>query len=150
MKAAVIGASGYGGAELIRLLIHHPHLKLNKLYSSSKDHVPISAEYPHLSDICDLELTKLDPDQIAEEADVVFLAVPSGASAKLVPELLKNDVKVVDLSGDLRLKNPEDYKNWYKKTPADMIVYLLIVLIKYSDYSIFFTRETYEYRLKLW
>lgn len=119
MKAAVVGASGYGGAELIRLLIHHPHLKLNKMYSSSKDHVPISAEYPHLSDICDLELTKLDPDQIAEEADVVFLAVPSGASAKLVPELLKDDVKVVDLSGDLRLKNPEDYKNWYKKTPAD-------------------------------
>ena len=119
MKADVIGASGYGGAELIRLLINHPHFELNKMYSSSKDHVPISEEYPHLYEITDLELNKINPDLIAEEADVVFLAVPSGASATLVPELLKNDVKVVDLSGDFRLKNPEDYKNWYKKTPAD-------------------------------
>ncbi|MBM7650204.1 N-acetyl-gamma-glutamyl-phosphate reductase [Bacillus ectoiniformans] len=118
MKAAVIGATGYGGIELIRLLSNHPEFNLHSIYSSSKDQVPASSEYPHLIDICPLPLTKINEEQIIEEADVVFLAVPSGASVGLSPNLLSNQTKVVDLSGDLRLKNPEDYKNWYKKDPA--------------------------------
>ncbi|HZG71457.1 MAG TPA: N-acetyl-gamma-glutamyl-phosphate reductase, partial [Chondromyces sp.] len=86
---------------------------------SSKDGVPATSEYPHLASICTLPLQKINTEQITSESDVVFLAVPSGASAKLVPDLLKSNTKVVDLSGDLRLKNPEDYKNWYKKDPAE-------------------------------
>lgn len=118
MKASVIGASGYGGIELIRLLSNHPHFELHAVYSSSKDGVPVTEEYPHLADICPLPLTKIDPEAIKQESDVVFLAVPSGAAAALAPQLAGGHAKVVDLSGDLRLKNIDDYKTWYKKDPA--------------------------------
>ncbi|WP_100330212.1 N-acetyl-gamma-glutamyl-phosphate reductase [Bacillus xiapuensis] len=118
MKAAVIGASGYGGIELIRLLSNHPEFHLQSIYSSSKDQVPVTEDYPHLQDICALPLVQIEPEEITQTADVVFLAVPSGASASLAPQLLKNGTKVVDLSGDLRLKDPENYKKWYKKEPA--------------------------------
>ncbi|KIL72412.1 N-acetyl-gamma-glutamyl-phosphate reductase [Bacillus badius] len=120
MKAAVIGATGYGGIELIRLLSNHPDFSLHSVYSSSKDQVPATEDYPHLKDICPLPLMKIDPEEITSECDAVFLAVPSGASSALSPKLLKNNTKVIDLSGDLRLKNPEHYEKWYKKTPADL------------------------------
>ncbi|KAB7705277.1 N-acetyl-gamma-glutamyl-phosphate reductase [Bacillus aerolatus] len=119
MKAAVIGATGYGGIELIRLLSNHPDFTLHSVYSSSKDQVPATDDYPHLKDICPLPLMKIDPEKITEECDAVFLAVPSGASSALSPKLLANNTKVIDLSGDLRLKNPEHYETWYKKEPAD-------------------------------
>ncbi|KKB36979.1 N-acetyl-gamma-glutamyl-phosphate reductase [Bacillus thermotolerans] len=119
MKAAVIGATGYGGIELIRLLSNHPEFTLHSVYSSSKDQVPATDDYPHLHEICPLPLMKIDPEKITTECDVVFLAVPSGASSFLSPQLLANNTKVVDLSGDLRLKNTEDYKKWYKKEPAE-------------------------------
>ncbi|MDQ0215792.1 N-acetyl-gamma-glutamyl-phosphate reductase [Oikeobacillus pervagus] len=119
MKAAVIGASGYGGVELIRLLSRHPEISLHSIYSSSKDQVPVTNEYPHLHSICTLNLEKIDVEKIINEVDMVFLAVPSGVSKELSPQLLKNNTKVIDLSGDLRLKNPEDYKTWYKKAPIE-------------------------------
>ncbi|MFK2826036.1 N-acetyl-gamma-glutamyl-phosphate reductase [Bacillus sp. B190/17] len=122
MKAAVIGATGYGGIELIRLLSNHPDFTLHSVYSSSKDQVPATDDYPHLQDICPLPLMKIDAEKITNECDAVFLAVPSGASAALSPELLANNTKVVDLSGDLRLKNPEHYEQWYKKEPAELHV----------------------------
>ncbi|OCA82913.1 N-acetyl-gamma-glutamyl-phosphate reductase [Pseudobacillus wudalianchiensis] len=118
MKAAVIGATGYGGIELIRLLSNHPNFTLHSVYSSSKDQVPATDDYPHLKDICPLPLMKIDPEKITNECDAVFLAVPSGASAALSPKLLENNTKVIDLSGDLRLKDPEHYEKWYKKEPA--------------------------------
>ncbi|MFL0364395.1 N-acetyl-gamma-glutamyl-phosphate reductase [Bacillus sp. PK3_68] len=119
MKAAVIGATGYGGIELIRLLSNHPNFTLHSVYSSSKDQVPATDDYPHLKDICPLPLRKIDAEKITSECDAVFLAVPSGASTTLSPQLLKNNTKVIDLSGDLRLKDPEHYEKWYKKQPAD-------------------------------
>lgn len=122
MKAAIIGATGYGGIELIRLLSNHPIFTLHSVYSSSKDQIPATEDYPHLKDICPLPLMKIDPEKITDECDAVFLAVPSGASAALSPKLLQNNTKVIDLSGDLRLKNPEHYEKWYKKEPAESSV----------------------------
>ncbi|OKL36104.1 N-acetyl-gamma-glutamyl-phosphate reductase [Domibacillus mangrovi] len=119
MKASVIGASGYGGIELIRLLSNHPDFELQAIYSSSKENVPVTEDYPHLAEICPLPLTKIDPVAIKETSDVVFLAVPSGIATELAPQLAGGHAKVVDLSGDLRLKETDDYKKWYKKEPAD-------------------------------
>ncbi|OAH53248.1 MULTISPECIES: N-acetyl-gamma-glutamyl-phosphate reductase [Bacillaceae] len=119
MKASVIGASGYGGIELIRLLSNHPDFELHAIYSSSKENVSVTEDYPHLAEVCPLPLTKIDPDTIKETSDVVFLAVPSGVASGLAPQLAGGHAKVVDLSGDLRLKETDDYKKWYKKEPAD-------------------------------
>ncbi|MFS0634557.1 N-acetyl-gamma-glutamyl-phosphate reductase [Mesobacillus foraminis] len=117
MKVAVIGTTGYGGGELIRILHNHPVFNIHSIHSS-RDEMPITDEFPHLGNIFEDSLKKIDTDAIAEEADLVFLATPSGVSGKLAEEFSGKDIQVVDLSGDLRLTNPDDYQNWYKHTPV--------------------------------
>ncbi len=117
MKASIIGTTGYGGGELIRILTHHPFIKLYSIHTT-RDEKPVSEEYPHLTGIFDKILTKIDIDKIAEEADIVFLATPSKVSGELVKSFFKKDIKVIDLSGDLRLKDSAVYKKWYKHEPV--------------------------------
>ncbi len=117
MKVSIVGASGYSGLELIRLLQNHPHFKVQSLLTSSKAGRNVSEEYPHLMHI-QHQFEEIHLEKIAEECDVVFLATPSGVSSELAPQLMKLGLKVIDLSGDLRLKNSDFYKKWYKKKPA--------------------------------
>ncbi|WP_174730839.1 N-acetyl-gamma-glutamyl-phosphate reductase [Mesobacillus harenae] len=117
MKVSIIGTTGYGGGELIRLLRNHPIFTIHSIHTT-RDEVPISDEYPHLSDIFEKRLEKVDPEKIAEQSQIVFLATPSGISGKLAASFADKNIQVVDLSGDLRLKNPEDYESWYKREPA--------------------------------
>ena len=79
MKAAIIGTTGYGGGELIRLLANHPFFQIHSVHTT-RDEKPVSEEYPHLTGIFDIVLTNIDIEKIAEEADVVFLATPSKVS----------------------------------------------------------------------
>jgi len=118
IKAAIVGATGYGGAELIRLLQAHPQVEVSCVLSSSNSGTPLSASFPHLTDIIELELTAIEPAVIKEKADVVFLATPAGVSSELTPKLLEQGLKVIDLSGDLRLKDGAVYEKWYKRAPA--------------------------------
>lgn len=118
IKAAIVGATGYGGAELIRLLQAHPHVEVSCVLSSSNSGTPLSGSFPHLMDIIELELEAIEPAAIKEKADVVFLATPAGVSAELTPKLLEQGLKVIDLSGDLRLKDGAVYEKWYKRSPA--------------------------------
>ncbi|RSD29374.1 N-acetyl-gamma-glutamyl-phosphate reductase [Mesobacillus subterraneus] len=118
MKAAIIGTTGYGGGELIRILSHHPEFTIHSIHTT-RDEKPVSEEYPHLTGIFDKVLTKIDTEKIVQEADVVFLATPSKASGKLAGAFLNKDIKVIDLSGDLRLKSPATYKKWYQHDPVD-------------------------------
>ncbi|MBS4207406.1 N-acetyl-gamma-glutamyl-phosphate reductase [Bacillus sp. FJAT-50079] len=118
MRAGVIGATGYGGAELLRILHTHPHLKATSVYSSSQQGSFITGHYPHLQGIVPLRLEEIDPGKVAKETDIVFLAVPTGIASELAPQLLKEGCTVIDLSGDFRLKNSDEYENWYKKKPA--------------------------------
>lgn len=117
MKVSIVGATGYGGLELIRLLKMHPKFTITSLHTSSKFGEPIHNEYAHLLHE-EYLLNKIDPEKIAKQADVVFLATPSGASSELVASFKNLDIKVIDLSGDLRLKTPGEYEKWYKRTPA--------------------------------
>ncbi|WP_188456952.1 N-acetyl-gamma-glutamyl-phosphate reductase [Virgibacillus oceani] len=119
MKIAIIGATGYGGAELIRILNMHPEVSIHSIHSSSQQNKPIHESYPHLESITEQVLQEIDAEKIARQVDLVFTATPSGISSKLVPELLNNGLKVIDLSGDYRIKNPTVYKEWYKKQPVD-------------------------------
>lgn len=122
MKSAIIGTTGYGGGELIRLLARHPYIKIHSIHTT-RDEKPLSEEFPHLTGIVDQRLVQIDTDRIANEADVVFLATPSKVSGNLVKNFLQKNIKVIDLSGDLRLKKPDLYKEWYGHEPvADEIL----------------------------
>ncbi|GIP40999.1 N-acetyl-gamma-glutamyl-phosphate reductase [Paenibacillus sp. J31TS4] len=123
IRAAIVGSTGYGGVELIRLLLRHPHVEITSVISSSTAGVPISDGFPHLNAILTDNLDAVDIPLIKSKADVVFAATPHGVSAALVPQLLEAGLKVIDLSGDFRLKSGDVYKEWYKKDPgpADLL-----------------------------
>ncbi|SFJ14010.1 N-acetyl-gamma-glutamyl-phosphate reductase [Thermoflavimicrobium dichotomicum] len=116
MKAAIIGATGYGGAELIRLIQHHPYLELGTLVSTSQTG-PVARVYPHLSHI-DRSFEGLHVDELCANNDLIFLATPPGVSSEWTPLLAERGKIVIDLSGDFRLDRPEVYQAWYGKQPA--------------------------------
>jgi N-acetyl-gamma-glutamyl-phosphate reductase len=118
IRVAIVGSTGYGGVELIRILLQHPNVKITSVISSSTSGVPVADGYPHLNEIVVDKLDAVDVALIKEKADLVFTATPSGISAKLAPQLLDAGLKVIDLSGDFRLKNGESYAQWYKHEPA--------------------------------
>ncbi|WP_410983713.1 N-acetyl-gamma-glutamyl-phosphate reductase [Bacillus cereus] len=118
MKVAIIGATGYGGIELIRLLHHHPYFSIASLHSFSQVGEQITNTYPHLRNVIVHTLQEIDVEVIAKEASIVFLATPAGVSAHMTPRLLAAGLKVIDLSGDFRMLDPHVYETWYKKPAA--------------------------------
>lgn len=112
-KAAVIGGSGYGGAELIRRLLVHPDVELARV--AAVDHVgePLSAAHPNLEGRTDLVFENLSPAEAAKGMDVVLLGLPHKVSAHKVPEILATGARIVDLSGDFRLRDPAAYERFY-------------------------------------
>ncbi|MGE6630956.1 N-acetyl-gamma-glutamyl-phosphate reductase [Bacillus sp. NPDC077027] len=118
MKIGILGATGYGGAELVRILNHHPHVEECILYSSSGNGQSYSHSYPHLTNIADQKLKAIDPAAIVEETDAIFLATPAGVSSELTPKLMNQGVPVIDLSGDLRIQDTAVYEQWYKRSAA--------------------------------
>ncbi|WP_409304635.1 N-acetyl-gamma-glutamyl-phosphate reductase [Peribacillus sp. SCS-155] len=118
MKASIVGATGYGGLELIRIIKNHPSLEIASLHTSSQVGSVLGEENHHLLHLHE-KLEQIDPELIAKKADIVFLATPSGVSNKLVPALVELGIKVIDLSGDLRLKDPQLYEKWYHHQPAE-------------------------------
>ncbi|MBJ6361943.1 N-acetyl-gamma-glutamyl-phosphate reductase [Paenibacillus sp. MAHUQ-46] len=119
MRVAVVGSTGYGGVELIRLLEAHPYVEITSVISSSSAGAPIAEGFPHLTEIRTDLLDAVDAEATRSKADLVFLATPSGIASQLAPQMLQAGLKVIDLSGDLRLKSPDLYERWYKKPAAD-------------------------------
>jgi len=113
MKVAIIGATGYGGAELVRILRQHPHVSIHSVHASSLHGEPLTSSYPHMQTLVDDQLQSVDIEKMSQEVDLVFTATPSGVAMQLVPEFLKNGVKVIDLSGDFRMSNQAEYEAWY-------------------------------------
>ncbi|QHE59962.1 N-acetyl-gamma-glutamyl-phosphate reductase [Rossellomorea vietnamensis] len=122
MDVGIVGSTGYGGVELYRLLSNHPIVNDCILYSSSLEGSSYAEQYPHLSG---LSQERVKPIMIEEmqQLDFVFLAVPSGVSKELAQKLIGKKAKVIDLSGDLRLKDPSEYEEWYKgeSAPQDVL-----------------------------
>jgi LysW-gamma-L-alpha-aminoadipyl-6-phosphate/LysW-L-glutamyl-5-phosphate reductase len=112
-RAAVIGGSGYGGVEMIRRLLLHPDVALERV--ASVDHVgePLGAAHPSLEGASDLVFQDLPPGKAAEGMDVVLLGLPHKVSAHKMPEIAATRAKVVDMSGDFRLRDPAAYERWY-------------------------------------
>ena len=118
VRVAVAGASGYTGAELVRLLSQHPHVQLTAVTSEKSAGAAISAVYPHLQGIVPLSFEALAPEALTERADVLFLALPHTKSMDPVASGLKAGKRVVDLSADFRLKDPGTYETWYQTAHA--------------------------------
>jgi N-acetyl-gamma-glutamyl-phosphate reductase len=118
-RVAVAGASGYMGAELLRLLHVHPRVKLTGITSDRLSGERLDRVYPHLRGLSDLSFHELDARWLADVADVVFLALPHLESQRAVPVLRAAGVKVIDLSADYRLHNADDYVEWYKSPHLD-------------------------------
>jgi N-acetyl-gamma-glutamyl-phosphate reductase len=116
MKAAVIGGSGYLGAELLRLLAGHPELEVAHVQAASSAGSPLGAIYPGLEVAYPgVAYTPTDVDAVLG-SDVVFVAVPSGRSQPIVQQLVDRVGVVVDLGADFRLKDPALYEQWYRFT----------------------------------
>lgn len=109
ISVAVVGASGYAGAELVRLLAGHPHVEIDALYARGRDHAPLADEFPHLAPL-GLELVDGTPEP---GIDVAFLALPHGASAEPAVRLATGGTTVIDIGSDLRLADPAAYPEWY-------------------------------------
>ncbi len=110
IKVGVIGASGYTGGELLRFLDDHSKTEIVAATSRQYSGQPIYKAHPHLRDL-DITFENIKPSEI--EADIVFTATPHGASMKIVPDLLDNGIRVVDLSGDYRFDDQAVYEKWY-------------------------------------
>ncbi|MDO5851430.1 MAG: N-acetyl-gamma-glutamyl-phosphate reductase [Methanobacteriaceae archaeon] len=108
INVAIVGGSGYTGGELIRLLKFHPHVNINQITSRKHAGKKVSDLHPNLQDV-DLKFT--DVDDI--DADVIFSALPHGVSMNIIPDLLENGSKVIDLSGDFRFNDIDTYEKWY-------------------------------------
>ena len=120
VRVAVAGASGYMGAELLRLLSVHPKVTLTGVTSDRLAGEPVGKAYPHLRGLSDLRFHDLDPEWLAGVADVVFFALPHMESQKAVPVLRGHGIRAIDLSADYRLHNPDDYVTWYKAPHIDL------------------------------
>jgi len=115
LKVSIIGATGYTGKELVKILAKHEKVELVHLTSSTFAGKKFNELFPEFLDQLDVELVELDINLIVHDSDLVFTALPHTVSMDIVPKLLEKGVKVVDLSADYRLKNPVVYEEWYKK-----------------------------------
>jgi N-acetyl-gamma-glutamyl-phosphate reductase, common form len=107
VRVGIIGATGYVGADLIRLLARHPNVELVGLQGRERDHDPILGIHPHLG------TTGLTVHHELPPVDAVFLALPHGTAAALAPGLLAAGTAIIDQGPDFRLRDPADYPRWY-------------------------------------
>jgi N-acetyl-gamma-glutamyl-phosphate reductase len=111
----VAGASGYTGVELVRLLAAHPAVEVTAVTSEKSAGMPIAAIFPSLANVVSLVYQALAPEQLAERADVVFLALPHTKSLEPAAACMNAGKKVIDLSADYRLSDPALYERWYNQ-----------------------------------
>jgi LysW-gamma-L-alpha-aminoadipyl-6-phosphate/LysW-L-glutamyl-5-phosphate reductase len=112
-KAAILGGSGYGGAEIMRRLLRHPHVELARVASVDSVGERVSSVHFSLEGQTDLRFENLSPADAAKGMDVVLLGLPHKVSAEKVPEIMASGARIVDLSGDFRLRDATIYKRYY-------------------------------------
>ena len=116
---AIVGASGYGSRELIRILLGHPGVKVAMATSREAGSPTVAGFHPSLNGRIDLSCVPFDADRVAEVAQVAFLGLPHTASLDAAPLLRARGVRVIDLSADYRLKDASTYADWYGHQHTD-------------------------------
>lgn len=134
VKVGIIGASGYGGVQLVRLLSEHPHVEIAYLGGNSSAGKKFADIYPHFAQL-PLTIEAIDLDAIAERTQIVFLSLPNGLACKMAPTLLAKGCRVLDLSADYRFFDLNVYQSWYgidreDQSVADQAVYGLPELFR--------------------
>src|SRR5689334_1518849 len=119
-NVAIVGASGYAARELIRILLNHPRVRIAAATSRQDEAPRLDALHPSLTRRIDLACEPFDADRLAERASFAFLALPHTASMAVVPALRARDVRVIDLSADYRLTDPQVYADWYGHAHTDL------------------------------
>ena len=117
-KIGIIGATGYTGVELLRLLLHHPEVEVTALTSQKYAGVQIGQVFPSLTKHLQVKCEELSVEEISKKTDFVFTALPHKTAMETVPLFYRMGKRVVDLSADFRLKDPEVYERWYQKHTA--------------------------------
>jgi N-acetyl-gamma-glutamyl-phosphate reductase len=118
VSVGVLGASGYGGGELLRLLAGHPHLEVRKVWANASAGQSLGALHPQLATLADLQVTAFEPADV--DVDFVFMALPHSQSAQYAVQI---DVAVVDLGADFRLRDPLAWQKYYGGTHAGTWTY---------------------------
>ena len=112
IKCGVVGATGYTGVELLRILARHPDVVIEVVTSRGEAGRPVSDLFHNLRGWVDMPFVAPDVEHLSQ-CDVVFFATPNGTAMKMVPELLARDVKVIDLAADFRIKDVATWEKWY-------------------------------------
>ncbi len=121
-RVGIIGATGYTGVELLRLLLHHPEVEVTALTSQKYAGTPIDQVFPSLMKRLQLKCEELNVDTISEKADFIFTALPHKTAMEVVPLFHRQGKRIVDLSADFRFRNAALYEKWYQKhTSADLL-----------------------------
>ena len=113
VRVGVVGASGYAGGELVRLLLKHGKVDLTFATSRKNAGEYLFRVHPNLRGMTEMQFIDNDVSKITEMADLVLTAMPHGKSLGMISQLAASGLKVVDLSADFRLKNAADYETWY-------------------------------------
>ncbi|MBE0599643.1 MAG: N-acetyl-gamma-glutamyl-phosphate reductase [Desulfuromonadales bacterium] len=113
IKVAVMGASGYTGVELLRLLLGHPQVEVTCVTARQNAGEPVAALFPSLLGRTDLVCEAVEPEAVAARAELIFTALPHQTAQEVIPPLLQAGRRVIDLSADYRLRQPALYESWY-------------------------------------
>lgn len=114
IKVSIIGATGYAGGEILRILINHPGVHIEAINSNTYAEMKYDTLYSGYKKIFEESLESINIRELANRSDVIFMAMPNGKAMEFVNEELLNQTKVIDLSGDFRLKDIDLYEKWYK------------------------------------
>ncbi|VAX02135.1 N-acetyl-gamma-glutamyl-phosphate reductase [hydrothermal vent metagenome] len=112
IKVGIVGATGYTGVELLRLLAKHPNVKIKMITSRAEHGLAVVSLFPNLRGSVDVNFTSPNVEQL-KKCDVVFFATPNGTAMKMVPALLDAGVRIIDLAADFRLKDSALWQKWY-------------------------------------
>lgn len=122
IPVGIVGASGYGGVQLVRLLIDHPLVEVVYLGGEGSAGRPFAELYPYLNHRTSLMVESVDLETIADRCQVVFLSLPNGLAVDMVPKLLERGCKVLDLSADYRFFDLAAYERWYGRSRQDQAI----------------------------